>query len=198
VRIICSDITASHKGRSGVCPVLIITHEPHRSSVRLKRNPVIMTKSFFMSSIFLVVLVTPGFCEKATVCKEEDGDIRVDCLIPPEKNKASSYQFSISKGSKETVINTNITGSSADPSFKTNTKVELLDSQGYRLRLSNYQLTEDTTFSCVASEKNAKQVVEKGKMLACSAISVFFHNCPWLLSMLLFFHVTQSWALSAH
>ncbi|KAJ8342453.1 hypothetical protein SKAU_G00323810 [Synaphobranchus kaupii] len=153
-----------------------------------------MTNTLFISSIFLVVLVTPGFCQTTTVCKEEDEDIRVDCNIPPKANQINSYEFSITVRNKETVINSNVTGITADQTFKNITRVESLDSlKGYRLRLSNYPITDNTTFICKASGKGANVFVEKGKMIPCSAISLFLQSCPWLWSLLLFLHVTQSW-----
>ncbi|KAG5844609.1 hypothetical protein ANANG_G00164310 [Anguilla anguilla] len=165
--------------------------------VRSERKPLSMANTLFISSIFLVVLVIPGFSQKVTVCKEEDGDVRVDCLIAPKQNQINSYEFSITKGSKEVVINTNVTGKTADPKFKDTTQVDSLDLQGYRLRMRKYQMDENTTFICKATQTTESVMVVKGKMLECSAISLFLHSCPWLVASLLLLHVGQSWALSS-
>ncbi|XP_036381361.1 thy-1 membrane glycoprotein-like [Megalops cyprinoides] len=143
--------------------------------------------SLFICSIFLTVLVASGFCKKILVCQEET-DIRVECRLEPRQNQINNYEFSISKNNKEAIINTNVTGITADVTFKDKTRVEPLQPFGFKLTLSNFPITENTTFICKTSNLVDSVFIQKGKMETCSAISVFLQSCPWLLPLLVCFH----------
>ncbi|KAL4658608.1 hypothetical protein GN956_G3202 [Arapaima gigas] len=152
-----------------------------------------MMSALFKLAVFLLVIVTPSLCKKITVCQEEDRDVRVDCVIEPKPNEIISYIFSMSKGSREYIVNTNSTTVTAAEMFQDISTVEQLGTNTLRLRLHEYKFSENTTFSCKVNTKTANIFVEKGKMLPCSTISVFFHCCPWLLYLLMSLCAVQSW-----
>lgn len=111
------------------------------------------------------VLLIPATCEKITVCVEDDEDLRVDCLVEPKENKINSYEFSWSSGSKETLINTNVSGSSAENEFKAKSSVEELSPHGYRMTLKGFKdkLPHNTTYMCKISGNVASVSIEKGR-----------------------------------
>ncbi|KAG7237047.1 hypothetical protein INR49_032870 [Caranx melampygus] len=78
----------------------------------------IMLKSLFVYGVLGVLLIPAQCNDKITVCIEDDKDLRVDCLIEPKPNKINSFEFSWSSGTKESLINTNVSGSSAESQFK--------------------------------------------------------------------------------
>uniref|UniRef100_A0AAY5KG14 Immunoglobulin subtype domain-containing protein n=1 Tax=Esox lucius TaxID=8010 RepID=A0AAY5KG14_ESOLU len=126
-----------------------------------------------------------------SVCEEEDGDLRIDCHLEPRANQINSYEFSLSTGTVETVINTNVSGSSPDVHYRDRSYVEHLDPHGYRLRLSagTHTVTHinnhpETTFICKISKKIASQIIQKGGLLPCSAERLLVRTCCCLLSLL--------------
>ncbi|KPP57668.1 hypothetical protein Z043_124586 [Scleropages formosus] len=146
-----------------------------------------------MHGLSFPVLVGPGLCDTITVCQEEDKDIRVDCKIESKPNQINNYVFSISKARNEIIINTNSTTEMADRNFNYKSTVVQLGKDGYRLRLENYVVSENTTFICKTRNKTINRFVEKGKMVTCSTISVFLHSCPWLLLLPLSVYAMQGW-----
>ncbi|KAG9341478.1 hypothetical protein JZ751_019288 [Albula glossodonta] len=154
-----------------------------------------MITSLFISSVVLAAFLAPGLCQTIKVCREEDGEVRVDCLIQPKPNTINTFEFSMFKGGKETVIITNVTGITADQSYKGKTRVEQLEPHGYRLTLVDVPVNENTTFTCKSSGMT-DSVPLKGQMETCSAISLFLQSCPWLLSLLTLLPLMQSWSLS--
>ncbi|KAM7374341.1 hypothetical protein PAMP_007007 [Pampus punctatissimus] len=122
-----------------------------------------MLKSLFVYGV-LGVLLIPAKCDLISVCVKDDNDLRVDCMVEPKPNKINSYEFSWSSGSKETLINTNVSGSSADAQFKDKSYVEELELQGYRLTLTGFRdkLPHNTTYMCKISGVPASVNVEKG------------------------------------
>lgn len=100
-----------------------------------------------------------------TVCVEDDDDLRVDCLIEPKANKINSYEFSWSSGSKESLINTNVSGSAAEAQFKDKSSVEELEPHGYRMTLRSVtdKLPHNTTYICKISGVVASVNKEKGR-----------------------------------
>lgn len=153
-----------------------------------------MLRSVLLSVVFGVLLV-PAQSDKITVCVEDDNDLRVDCLLEPKPNKIATYEFSWSSGSKETVINTNVSGASADNKFKDKSQVEQLEPHGYRLTLTGFTdtLPHNTTYLCKMSDAFASENVEKSKLIPCSAVSVFLRSSwSWILCVLLFFHYTRN------
>ncbi|CAB1433086.1 unnamed protein product [Pleuronectes platessa] len=115
-------------------------------------------------------------------------------MIQLKSNKYNSYEFSWSPGTKESVINTNVSGSSADSVFKDKSYVQELEPRGYRLTLSGFTdtLPHNTTYICKISGENANINVEADQLLPCSAVSVFVkRSCSWIACLLLFYH-TQS------
>uniref|UniRef100_A0A3B3T5I3 Immunoglobulin V-set domain-containing protein n=1 Tax=Paramormyrops kingsleyae TaxID=1676925 RepID=A0A3B3T5I3_9TELE len=148
-------------------------------------------------AVFIVVLLTPGLCKYIIVCQEEDEDIRVDCNIESKANQLPTYTFIMSSGKKEHIINTNSTTEKVADNFKDKSTVEQLPTGGFRLTMSGYQPTENTTFTCRSNTGTNPDhmVVEKGKMLPCSTISVYLHSSSWLFYLLLTFYSIQSWQL---
>ncbi|KAI1903773.1 hypothetical protein AGOR_G00030670 [Albula goreensis] len=112
-----------------------IKQPEHAGSESEDRKPIRMITSLFISSVVLAAFLAPGLCQKIKVCREEDGEVRVDCLIQPKPNTINTFEFSMFKGGKETVIITNVTGITADQSYKGKTRVEQLEPHGYRLTL---------------------------------------------------------------
>ncbi|XP_071061518.1 uncharacterized protein [Pseudochaenichthys georgianus] len=150
-----------------------------------------MLKSLFVFGV-LGVLLIPAQCDRISVCVEDDNDLRVDCLIPPKPSQIASYEFSWSTGTKEYVINTNVSGSSADKEFKNKSYVEELDPQGYRMILTGYTDTlNTTTYMCKMSGEVASISVEKEQVVQCSAM--FLKSAgSWIVCLLLFFYQTHS------
>lgn len=111
------------------------------------------------------MLLIPAQCsDKITVCVEDDRDLRVDCLVEAKPNKINSYEFSWSSGNKESLINTNVSGSSAENQFKDKSTVEELESGGYRMTLSGFtdNLPHNTTYMCKITGEVARVTVEAG------------------------------------
>lgn len=153
-----------------------------------------MLQSVLIIGVFGVLLV-PVQSDDITVCVEEDNDLRVDCLIEPKKNIIASYEFSWSSGTKETLINTNVSGSSADKQFKDKSYVEELDDHGYRLTLTGFTdtLPHNTTYLCKMAGTVARITVEKSQLVPCSAVSVLLRGSwSWIACVLLFFHYKHS------
>ncbi|KAJ7997503.1 hypothetical protein DPEC_G00229700 [Dallia pectoralis] len=146
----------------------------------------IMVRSLLLCGVLLGVVRS-----ELSVCEEEDGDLRVDCRIEPRANQINSYEFSLTTGTMETVINTNVSGSSPDVLYRDRSYVELLKPHGYRLRLNaeTQTLTEinthpETTFICKISKKSASTILVKGELLPCSADQLLVQTCCCLLSIL--------------
>ncbi len=158
-----------------------------------------------------LVLMIPVLCQDEesviTVCQEEDNDLRVDCLLEPRPNYHTDYEFSMSKGQKEIIINTNISGIMPEPKFRHNTFVTELEPYGFRLTIMSFTVTENTTLICKVTKVQKNLFVELGKAAVlwhyvklnkyflcltltlsllpdsiepCSAISVFLLGYPWL------------------
>lgn len=110
------------------------------------------------------MLLIPAQCNLITVCIEDDGDLRVDCLIEPKPNKINSYEFSWSSGTKESLINTNVSGSSAENQFKDKSTVEELEPHGYRMTLSDFtgKLPHNTTYMCKITGGIARVTMQAG------------------------------------
>ncbi|KAM3601983.1 uncharacterized protein V6R79_022271 [Siganus canaliculatus] len=121
----------------------------------------IMLKPLFVYGV-LGVLLIPAKCNQITVCVEDDRDLRVDCLINNQANKINSYEFSWSNGAKEQLINTNVTGLSAEDKFKSKSYVVEMPT-GYRLTLSEFTdtLPHNTTYMCNISGEVARVNVER-------------------------------------
>lgn len=117
---------------------------------------------------FAPVLLIPAKCDQISVCVEDDGDLRVDCRVEPKPNKINSYEFSWSSGTKESVINTNVSGSSAEGQFKDKSYVEELEPHGYRMTLIGFKdkLPHNTTYMCKISGVGANVSLEKGRCVA--------------------------------
>lgn len=153
-----------------------------------------MLKSLFVYGVLGVLLISVK-SELITVCIEDDNDLRVDCLVKPKLNKINSYEFSWSSGNKESLINTNVSGSSAEAQFKEKSQVEELEPHGYRMTLSGFTdgLPHNTTYLCKISGESATVNKEKEKLEPCSAVSLFLKSsCSWMVCLLLFFYHTYS------
>ncbi|KAM4620209.1 uncharacterized protein ACJ7VT_006911 [Polymixia lowei] len=111
-----------------------------------------MVQSLFVLGV-LGVLLVPAQFEPISVCVEDDDDLRVDCRILPKPSQINTYEFSWSIGGKETLINTNVSGSAADPRFKDHSYVEELEPHGYRMTLTGFThtLPHNVTFMCKIS-----------------------------------------------
>ncbi|TRY99630.1 hypothetical protein DNTS_004822 [Danionella cerebrum] len=135
-----------------------------------------------------IALMTPVMCQgeesAITVCQEEDEDLRVDCLLEAKPNYHKDYEFSMSKGQKEIIINTNISGIMPEPRFRHNTFVTELEPYGFRLTLMSFTITENTTFICKVTRIQESLYVELGSVEPCSAISVFLLGHAWLSLLL--------------
>lgn len=124
---------------------------------------------------FTTVLLIPAKCDQISVCVEDDNDLRVDCLVNPKPDQINSYEFSWSSGTKESLINTNVSGSAAEGQFKEKSYVEELDPHGYRLTLSGFtdKLPHNTTYMCKISGASARINVEKGRWIDCVCVCVW-------------------------
>lgn len=115
------------------------------------------------------VLLIPAKCNLISVCVEDDRDLRVDCLIQPKTNKIATYEFSWSSGTKMTLINTNVSGSSPEAHYRDKSYVEELEPHGYRMTLKGFTdtLPHNTTYMCRITGKDARVTVEKGRWMGC-------------------------------
>uniref|UniRef100_A0AAY4BLV8 Thy-1 membrane glycoprotein n=1 Tax=Denticeps clupeoides TaxID=299321 RepID=A0AAY4BLV8_9TELE len=119
----------------------------------------------YLYSVLFTVSVSPLLSDKITVCQEEDNDLRVDCQLEPNPHPLRiEYEFSMSTGSKETIINTNVSGITADVQFRQNKAyAEQLDQYLIRLTVKDFTLSENTTFMCKISADVESVFVEHGK-----------------------------------
>ncbi|XP_047463164.1 uncharacterized protein LOC125021230 isoform X2 [Mugil cephalus] len=152
----------------------------------------IMLKSLFVFELLAVLLISVK-CEPISVCIEDDDDLRVDCRIDPKPSQINSYEFSWSYGSKEVLINTNVSGSSAEVQFKDKSSVEELDPHGYRMTLTGFRhsLPHNTTYICKISGSSASITVEKDHLIPCSAMSMIQKNSWYSMACLLLLLYTQ-------
>uniref|UniRef100_A0A3B4ZXB8 Ig-like domain-containing protein n=1 Tax=Stegastes partitus TaxID=144197 RepID=A0A3B4ZXB8_9TELE len=153
-----------------------------------------MLKSLFVYGVLGALLISVK-SELISVCVEDDNDLRVDCLVEPKPNKINSFEFSWSSGNKESLINTNVSGSSAEAKFKDKSQVEELEPHGYRMTLSGFTdgLPHNTTYLCKISGVTASVNVEREQLATCSAVSLFLKSsCSWMVCLLLFFYHTHS------
>lgn len=153
-----------------------------------------MLKALFLYGV-LGVLLIPAKCGLISVCVEDDRDLRVDCQIEPKPNTINSYEFSWSTGTKESLIHTNVSGSSPDSQFSGKSQVEELEPHGYRMTLTGFTdtLPHNTTYMCKISGVPAIVTVEKQQLVPCSAVSVFLKSsCSWIVCLLFFFCQTRS------
>ncbi|XP_061755349.1 thy-1 membrane glycoprotein-like [Nerophis ophidion] len=141
----------------------------------------------------LAALLTPARCELIKVCIEEDDHLRVDCRVKAKTNQISSYQFSWSSGSKESLINANVSGLPAESQFRGKSEVTELEPHGYRMRLKGFtdKLPHNTTYLCKINGAGASVTVEKDQLVRCCAVSLILKNC-WSVGLLLFFHVAHA------
>lgn len=103
--------------------------------------------------------------EEMTVCQEEDNDLRVTCPLRPKPNFHTEFAFSMSKGTKEITVNTNVSGMMPEPSFRHNTYVEELEPYGFKLTMLRFTITENTTFMCKVTKEEKRLFVDVGKQL---------------------------------
>ncbi|KAL3971090.1 SWI/SNF-related matrix-associated actin-dependent regulator of chromatin subfamily A3 [Sarotherodon galilaeus] len=153
-----------------------------------------MLKSLFVYGVLGVMLI-PVKSHLMTVCMEEDEELRVDCQIENKPNKINTYQFSWSIEARQEIINTNVSGQSANEKFKGKSRVEELEPVGYRMTLSDFRdkLSDNTTFLCKISDQDANISVKKDNILSCSAVSLLLKNSwSWMVCLLLFFYHTHS------
>ncbi|XP_022531719.2 thy-1 membrane glycoprotein [Astyanax mexicanus] len=163
--------------------------------------------NFVVWNVVLAALISPVFCDDndddddnddndndnddndhdddMTVCQEEDNDLRVTCPLRPTPDYHTQYEFSMSRGSKEIIINTNVSGTMPEPTFRHNTYVEELQPYGFKLTMMRFTLTENTTFMCKVSKEEKRVFVDLDSLQPCSAISLFLQSYPWLLTLLL-------------
>uniref|UniRef100_UPI0037E7627E uncharacterized protein n=1 Tax=Semicossyphus pulcher TaxID=241346 RepID=UPI0037E7627E len=148
-----------------------------------------MLKTLFMFGVLGVLLIPAQCDDPILVCVEDDNDLRVECRVSPKPNKINSYEFSWSSGTKESLINTNVSGSAAEGQFK-ESYVEELEPHGYKMTLPGFRdkLPHNTTYMCKVSGVSASISVEREQLAPCSAVSVFLKSsCSWILCLLLFF-----------
>ncbi|XP_026184409.1 thy-1 membrane glycoprotein [Mastacembelus armatus] len=153
-----------------------------------------MLKSVFVYGV-LGVLLIPAKCNPISVCVEDDKNLRVDCQIEPKPNKINSYEFSWSTGTKESVINTNVSGSSVESQFKDKSSVVELEPHGYRMTLKDFtdKLPHNTTYMCKITGVPARVTVAKDQLVPCSAVNVFLKSSSsWIACLLLFFYCMHS------
>ncbi|XP_074529174.1 uncharacterized protein LOC141792218 [Halichoeres trimaculatus] len=152
-----------------------------------------MLKPLFVYGV-LGVLLIPAQCDLISVCLEDDEDLRIDCRVEPKPSKINSYEFSWTVGTKQFLINTNVSGLAAESQFK-ESYVEELQPYGYRMILPDYidKLPHNTTYLCKVSGEGAHITVEKEQLAPCSAVSLFLKSsCSWVICVLLFFFQTHS------
>lgn len=109
------------------------------------------------------VLLVPAKCSNITVCIEENGELRVDCLIHSKALKPESYSFFWSSGPKQMLINSNVSGSSVDNQFKGKSVVTERE-LGYRMNLRGFteNLPQNPTFICRVNDESAQISLGKG------------------------------------
>ncbi|MEQ2167746.1 hypothetical protein ILYODFUR_014829 [Ilyodon furcidens] len=151
-----------------------------------------------LTSLFLCgalgVLLVPVRSQLISVCIEEDEDLRVDCRIKPKPNKITSYEFSWSSGTKESLINTNVSGSAAEVQFRDKSEVVELDPYGYRMTLKGFTntLPHNTTYMCKISGQVQNINLEKEQLQPCSAVSQFLKTSwSWIVPLLIFLYHTH-------
>uniref|UniRef100_A0A3Q3XFD8 Ig-like domain-containing protein n=1 Tax=Mola mola TaxID=94237 RepID=A0A3Q3XFD8_MOLML len=153
-----------------------------------------MLKSLFVYGV-LGVLLIPAQCSLITVCIEEDRALRVECRINYKPNMFNPFEFSWSSGAKESIINTNVSGSTIEGKFKGKSYVKELEPHGYKMTLNDFtdKLPHNTTYLCKIAGEVARITVEKDKLAKCSAVSVFLKSSSlWIMCLLLFFNQTHS------
>uniref|UniRef100_A0A3P9I0X3 Ig-like domain-containing protein n=1 Tax=Oryzias latipes TaxID=8090 RepID=A0A3P9I0X3_ORYLA len=148
-----------------------------------------MIKSLFVYGMVGALLLLPVQPDQISVCVEDDEDLRVDCMIKPAPNKINSYEFSWSSGTKEVLINTNVSGSKAEAQFNDKSQVVELEPHGYRMTLSDFKdkLPPNTTYMCKIYGEMKQITVEKDSLVPCSAVSVFLQRSWFLIACLVFF-----------
>lgn len=131
--------------------------------------------------LFSLVVLIPAKCNLITVCIEDNNDLRVDCLVDPKPNQINSYEFSWSSGPKESILNTNVSGSSVEGQFKGKSTVVELDRNGYRMTLSGFtdKLPHNTTYLCKLSGVVASVTVEKGRQMTVWMVLGSEHESEW-------------------
>uniref|UniRef100_A0A3Q3BKQ4 Ig-like domain-containing protein n=1 Tax=Kryptolebias marmoratus TaxID=37003 RepID=A0A3Q3BKQ4_KRYMA len=153
-----------------------------------------MLNSLFVCGV-LGVLLVPARSQSVTVCVEDDRDLRVDCLIKPKPNKISSYEFSWSSGTKETLINTNVSGSVAEAQFKDKSAVVELEPHGYRMTLRDFadKVQRNTIFMCkISGQVKSLTVENRDQLQTCSAVSMFLKTSWFWMACLLSLYYTHS------
>ncbi|XP_061596856.1 thy-1 membrane glycoprotein-like [Cololabis saira] len=154
----------------------------------------IMLRSLFMCGV-LGVLLIPVQSQQISVCLEDDEDLRVDCKIKPDASKINTYEFSWSSGSKEVLINTNVTRLAPDTQLREHSEVVELEPHGYRMTLSGYKskLPSNTTYMCKVSGQIESITVERDNLVTCSAVSWALKS-SWsgVVFLLFFLYHTQS------
>uniref|UniRef100_A0AAQ6IIC1 Ig-like domain-containing protein n=2 Tax=Anabas testudineus TaxID=64144 RepID=A0AAQ6IIC1_ANATE len=153
-----------------------------------------MLKSLFVYGVLGVLLIKVK-SNQISVCIEDDNDLRVDCKIQPKPNKINTYEFSWSSGNKMSLLNTNVSGSTAESKFKSKSYVEELEPYGYRLTLKGFtdELPHNTTYMCRMTGEEVSVSLEKGSLVRCSAVSMFLKSsCSWIVCLLLFLYHTHS------
>ncbi|CAL1573491.1 unnamed protein product [Knipowitschia caucasica] len=145
-----------------------------------------MIKSLLFFGL-LGVFSIPAKSDLISVCIEDDRDLRVDCMVEPKPSRINSYEFSWSSGSKEAVINTNVSGAASESQFRDKSYVEELEPQGYRLTMTGYTdtLPHNTTYMCKISGNSATITIEKDLLLPCSAV-IWKTSCIWAMGLLIF------------
>ncbi|KAL0995001.1 hypothetical protein UPYG_G00130500 [Umbra pygmaea] len=147
-----------------------------------------MVKSLLICT-FVLGVVCVAVSSELSVCIEEDGDLRIDCPLKPRDSQINSYEFSMSIGAVETIINTNVSGSSPDAHYQDHSYVEQLEPQGYRLRLKaemyrQIDTDSEKTYLCKISKNITSKTIEKGELLPCTADQVVVQTfCCLLLSL---------------
>ncbi|XP_068601072.1 uncharacterized protein [Brachionichthys hirsutus] len=142
----------------------------------------------------LGVMLIPTKGVQISVCVEDDNDLRVDCWTESQDNTVDSYEFSWSYGTKEFLINTNVSGSPAQGQFKGKSYVKELKPHGYRLTVINSgdNRPHNTTYMCKLTGVPARIDVEKDNLARCSAVSVFLERSSnWIVCGLLIFYKTH-------
>lgn len=165
VRIICEEY---------FCRLLLLWKGIQKGfewNICLHIRPFVPSVFFICPPVFFspTVLLIPAKCGLISVCVEDDRDLRVDCQIEPKPNTINSYEFSWSTGTKESLIHTNVSGSSPDSQFSGKSQVEELEPHGYRMTLTGFTdtLPHNTTYMCKISGVPAIVTVEKRRWIHC-------------------------------
>ncbi|XP_077361240.1 uncharacterized protein LOC144006326 [Festucalex cinctus] len=148
----------------------------------------IMLQRLFVFGM-LGVLLMPAWCDLITVCEEDDGDLRVDCLVKAKPNKINSYEFSWSSGSKQSLINANVSGLAAEAEFRQVSHVTEVEPHGYRLTLSGFRdkLPHNTTYMCKITGEGASVNMKRDDLVRCGAVSMFLES-SCVVAILLLYH----------